>query len=148
VRKDRHLVAHHKVSNRHIVHAARTTAVRQRRHAPRQRAQDGGRLRHGEGFQRLAACEHQDHDGAGEIFAQQRRGDDRDAGEMVRPELSACAFPQQPRDQRYAAGSEHGEQRPGRAEDEMREDSGNRRCRDERTGACAEAGHGLGLIGR
>ena len=51
--------------------------------------QGGGGAADGIGFKGFAAGEHEDDHGAGQVFAQQGRGDDGDAGEEVGAELQA-----------------------------------------------------------
>ena len=83
-----------------------------RGHAPRQRPQHAGGAAHGIAFNRLAAGEHQYHQGAGQIFAQQYRGDDRNARQQIGAEFAPEQFREQLDDDRHAPQRQGDKQRP------------------------------------
>ena len=62
-------------------------------------------------FERFAAREHQHHEGAGEVFAEQHRGDDRDPGQQIGAELAGERLAQEIPHERRAAAGEHHEER-------------------------------------
>ena len=119
--------------------------MRRRRHAPGQRREHGRGAAHRVRLQRLSAREHQHDERAGQVLAEEHRGDDGDAGEEIGAEIPAHETGGEPGDQGQAANDE-GEQewnlggvhaaepravRPGPAQREVRGD-GQERYRGNR----------------
>ena len=108
-------------------------------HALGEGCEDRGGAADGVGLERFAAGEHEDDECAGQVFAEQDRGDDRNAGEQVGAELAIGELDEEFPDQRDAAESER--EPEGRvlnglgamqaeAEDEVRGNGGDRKQGD------------------
>ena len=117
---------------RDVLDMAVGAAVRGRGHTFRECLQHRRGPAHGVMFERFAAREHQHHEGAGEVFAEQHRGDDRDPGQQVGAELArdrlACEIP----DEWRAAGGEHHEERQIARQAAGPERPRHEMCRDPR----------------
>ena len=123
-----------------------------RRHPFRQRLQHRRRAAHRVRLQRFAARQHQHHQRAGKIFAENHGRDDGDTGEQIGAELALQQFEEKFVDQRRAAKREGNEERiiPRRlAEPEPKAQhkmNNNRRQREKRDQHFFAAGTtGLGL---
>ena len=104
VRKDDQVIADGDRVERHVLDRPAGAAMRDRGHPARQRLQHGRGAPDGERFQRLPAGQHQDDEGAGQVLAQQRGGDDRDPGEQIGSEASAGQPGGELHDEHAAAG--------------------------------------------
>ncbi len=103
-------VADRDLIQRHIDDFRVALSMRERRHAFDQRAEDGRSAAQSVIFQRLPAREHEDNDRAGEIFVEQDRGDDGNAGQEIGSKLSSQKFLQQFINERNATEREDREQ--------------------------------------
>jgi len=113
VREHGQLVARDDLIDRDVLESGADAAVRDGRHAARQRAEDRRRLRDGELLERVPAGQHEDDDGAGEVFAEQRGRNDRDTGQVVGAEAPVQAPADQIDDERGAGKGEDREERRG-----------------------------------
>ena len=137
VREHGQLVADDDLADRDVLEDGSHPAMRHGRHAARQGPQDRRRLRHRELLERVPARQHQDDDGAREVFAEQHRRDDRDAGQVVGAEAAVQAAADEIEDERETGDREHREERrvdgdaaqPTRAQNQMQGDARNREQR-------------------
>ena len=83
MREDRHVVADAETANRHVFEATGLAAMRERRHATCQRTQYRCGLRDSHLFERASAGQHEHDDRPGEVLAEERGREDRNACEMI-----------------------------------------------------------------
>ena len=110
VRKDDQPIANHDVGERNILNRALGLAMSRRGHALGQRFKRRRRAPHRVRFERLSAREHQHDDRPGQVFAEQHRRDDGDAGENVGTKVELHDLVNKTRDQRHAADEQRGKQ--------------------------------------
>ena len=92
VRQHRHLVADADVADRNVLEDAAAPPMRERRDpAAPARAAPTVASATANCSSVFSARQHQHDDRAGEVLAEQRRGDDRDTGEVIRAELARAA---------------------------------------------------------
>ena len=139
VREDEKDVADGELVERDVFDGGVLLAMGDGRHAFGEGREDGRGAADGVGLEGFAAGEHEDDECAGQVFAEQDGGDDRDAGEEVGTELAIGELDEELPNQRDAA---EGEREPeGRvldrlggvqaeAEDEVRGDGGDRQDGD------------------
>ena len=137
VREHGQLVADDDLVDRNVLESGADAAVRDGRHAARQGAQHRRRLRHGELLERVSSGQHEDDDGAREVFAEQRGRDDRDAGQVIGAEAPVEASADEIEDERNAGEREDREERrvsgragqPAGAQNQVQGDARNREQR-------------------
>ena len=151
VRINHKRVAHGDVRQRHLGDPRVLFPVGDGWHALGQRREHRRCAAQGVALQRLAAGEHEDDDGAGEIFAQQHRSDNGNAAEQIRAELPLQEFPQQLVQHRQSADHQHDQQRQPRetrsgvkskAQHQVQQDARQGQGRDHRGLALPETREG------
>ena len=119
---------------RHIDNFVALFAMGDRRRPFGERFENGRRVTHRVVFQRFAAGQHQHNQRAGEIFAHQNRGYDRNASQKIRAEFESDEFDEEFVNEGNPAEAQRGEQREmigtgagmnAKAQHEVRKD-----CRD------------------
>jgi len=90
-----------------VFHGLSIPAMSHRRHAPGQGVQDRGGPPDCEVLQGCPSRQHQHHQRAGQVFPQQERGQDGQAGQEIRAEFPAQGLADQFQDQRQPAKPEN-----------------------------------------
>jgi hypothetical protein len=111
VRQHDHEIADPDVGRLDLLERRADPPVRTCGHAAGQRAQHRGGLRDRMALERGAARQHQHDDGAGEIFVERGRGDNRHGRQEVRSEAAAQRARGEANDEGHAADGEDQQQR-------------------------------------
>ena len=107
MRMNEERVADRDLVERHVDDVGALLAVPDGRHPLRERFQDRRSGAKRVALERFASREHQHDDGTREIFAEDDRGDDRDAGQQVRSKLPAQRLAREPIGQWNATEDQH-----------------------------------------